>query len=96
MENIHHSTSNKKSEVFNLRASSADRYIITSAAKIANQTVTDFILEAARNEAEKTLLDKKIFNLDSASYKNFIKLLDNPVESNKALHKLLNKKPIWE
>jgi len=89
-------TKQEKSANLNIRTKPAQRSLINQAAELSNKTVTDFVLTAACQEAENILFDQRLFNLDKKTYEEFVATLDAPIPSNKALHKLLNRKPHWE
>ncbi len=89
-------TDQTKSANLNIRAKPKIRLLIDQAAAVTNKTVTDFVLEAACREAEEVLFDKRLFTLNQVSYKEFVDALDAPIPSNKELHNLLNRKPLWE
>ncbi|MGR3317795.1 MAG: type II toxin-antitoxin system TacA family antitoxin [Candidatus Anammoxibacter sp.] len=95
-QNLKTKTEQTKSANLNIRAKPGVRSLIGRAATITNKTVTDFVLEAACREAEEVLFDKRLFTLNEASYNEFVKALDAPIPSNKKLHNLLNRKPLWE
>lgn len=94
--NLKIKTEQTKSANLNIRAKPVVRSLIDRAAAITNKTVTDFVLEAACREAEDVLLDKRLFTLNESSCKKFVDALDAPIPSNKKLHNLLNRKPLWE
>jgi uncharacterized protein (DUF1778 family) len=82
--------------VINLRASAAQRALIDKAAQLQGKSRTDFMLEASSDRAQQVLLDRTVFTLDAEHYQRFAKLLDAPVETNKALTQLLSKSAPWE
>ena len=80
----------------NLRAPAAQRALIDQAAQVQGKTRTDFMLEAAYEKAQQVLLDRTVFALDAKSLDRFVKLLDAPLKTNKALSRLLTKLAPWE
>lgn len=80
----------------NIRALPSQRSLIDKAAALKNKTRSDFMLEAACNEAESVLLDKRLFYLNDEDYAAFESVLKAPVSENPALHKLLAKRAPWE
>ncbi|OKY76379.1 MAG: hypothetical protein BM485_03835 [Desulfobulbaceae bacterium DB1] len=80
----------------NIRALRAQRDLIDKAAAVRNKTRSDFMLEAACQEAENVLLDRRLFHLKDEEYEAFESTLKAPVGDNPALHKLLAQKPPWE
>lgn len=80
----------------NIRALRAQRDLIDKAAAVRNKTRSDFMLEAACQEAENVLLDRRLFHLKDEEYEAFESTLKAPVGDNPALQKLLAQKPPWE
>ncbi|MBD2138745.1 DUF1778 domain-containing protein [Anabaena sp. FACHB-1237] len=80
----------------NLRIKPEERDLIDMAAKLQGKNRTDFILAAARNAAEETLLDQKIFMVTPEAYAKFIALLDAAPLPNERLRKTIQTIPPWE
>ena len=80
----------------NIRALRAQRDLIDKAAAVRNKTRSDFMLEAACQEAENVLLDRRLFHLKDEEYEAFESALKTPVSENPALRKLLAQKSPWE
>jgi uncharacterized protein (DUF1778 family) len=80
----------------NIRALRAQRDLIDKAAAVRNKTRSDFMLEAACQEAESVLLDRRLFYLNDADYDAFESAMNAPVEDNPALRELLTKKAPWK
>jgi len=80
----------------NIRALRAQRDLIDKAAAVRNKTRSDFMLEAACQEAENILLDRRLFHLKDEEYEAFESALKTPVDDNPALRKLLARNPSWE
>ena len=80
----------------NIRALRAQRDLIDKAAAVRNKTRSDFMLEAACQEAENVLLDRRLFHLKDEEYEAFETALRAPVGDNPALGKLLARKSPWE
>ena len=79
----------------NLRISPEERDLIDTAANIQGKNRTDFILEAARQAAEETLLDRTIFWVSPQAYAEFVALLDAPPQPNERLRKTLQTPAPW-
>jgi uncharacterized protein (DUF1778 family) len=56
-------------------------------------TLTSFILEAAGREAERALVDRRLFLIDEARWDAFAEALDRPTEEKPRLRSLL-KNPV--
>ncbi len=83
-------------ETINLRASAEQKALIDRAASRLGKTRTDFMLDSAREAAEDTLLDQRLFLLDDADYEQFVARLNAPVEPSDALRQLLSTPSPWE
>ena len=80
----------------NLRIKPEERNLIDMAANIQGKNRTDFILEAARQAAEETLLDRTIFWVSPQAYAEFIALLDAPPQPNERLRKTIQTPAPWD
>jgi len=79
----------------NLRALPAQRDLIDQAAQLLGKNRSDFMLEAACDKAQSVLLDQVFFSLDADKYRQFVALLDAPVQANPGLERLLAVKAPW-
>jgi uncharacterized protein (DUF1778 family)/GNAT superfamily N-acetyltransferase len=80
----------------NLRARTRQRELIDQAAELQGKTRSEFMLEAACEKAQNVLIDQTSFVLDQRRFKRFLDLLDQPIEKNKALAKLLASRSPWD
>ena len=80
----------------NLRIKPEERDLIDMAANVLGKNRTDFILAAARNAAEETLLERTIFWASPEAYAEFIALLDAPPQPNERLRKTMQTTPPWD
>jgi uncharacterized protein (DUF1778 family) len=85
-----------RSQNLNIRVQPQERTLIARAAEAVNQNVSEFVLSAARKQAEEVLLDRRTFVLDEDAYRAFVEALDAPPRDNPALARLLKRKPAWE
>ncbi len=83
-------------ETINLRASAEQKALIDRAASRLGKTRTEFMLDSAREAAENTLLDQRLFLLNDTDYERFVACLDAPVEPSDALKKLIATPAPWE
>ena len=83
-------------ETINLRASAEQKALIDRAASCLGKTRTEFMLDSAREAAENTLLNQRLFLLDETRYAAFVACLDAPVEPTEALSKTLTARSPWE
>lgn len=79
----------------NLRIEAGTRQIIDEAAAALGKTRTEFMIDAARQEAIDVLLDQRLFALDAAQYDVFAKALDNPPAPGPKLRALMRRTPAW-
>lgn len=85
-----------RSQTINLRIAPKQRELIDQAAKAIGKTRSEFILDTVTKEAENTLLDQRVFLLDSTQWQQFLDALDAPAQPREALRKLLTTKAPWE
>jgi uncharacterized protein (DUF1778 family) len=90
-----HKPSSKR-ETLNIRIKADERSLIDKAAKMCGKNRTDFILEAARLEAEKTLLDQLVIKASPKAYTEFLALLESPPSLNVQLRKTMRTEAPWD
>lgn len=86
----------ERDQTINMRVLPRIRELIDQAAEASGKTRSNFMLDAARREAETVLLDRRMFLLDESAYRKFVELLDAPPKRNEKLRKLLATKAPWE
>lgn len=89
-------TSARKDDVIQLRASAGMKAILTRAASLRGQKLSEFMLDSARREAEDAILDQRTFFLDAGQHEQFLAMLDAPPAPSEALKALMRRKPVWE
>lgn len=91
-------TSSRKLRVenINLRVTRQQKSLIDRAATAVGRNRSDFMLDAACQQAESVLLDQRYFILPAADFKKFSALLDKSPASNPRLEKLLRTKAPWD
>lgn len=87
--------STAKSQRINLRASERQEALLRQAAEAADTSLTDFILGSAVERAERVLADRRWFVATSMEYEEFVRLLDQPMETTK-LAALFGRKPVFD
>ena len=82
----------------NIRVAAEARDLIDRAAAQVGKSRSEFMLDAARREAEETLLARRLFQVDAATFKAFARRLDEPADaaSLKRLAKTLKAKAPWD
>jgi uncharacterized protein (DUF1778 family) len=86
----------EKSPALNIRIKATQRALIERAARQANKSISDFVRDAAIQEAESTLLDTTRIELDPAAWEEFTTALDAPPADNPRLRDLMTRKAPWE
>jgi uncharacterized protein (DUF1778 family) len=85
-----------RSTTVNLRLQASARDLIDRAAATAGKSRTEFMVEAARREAESVLVDRCYFALDDKAFAAFSAALDRPPADNPRLRKLLRTAAPWD
>jgi uncharacterized protein (DUF1778 family) len=80
----------------NLRLQASARDLIDRAAAALGKSRTEFMVEAARREAESVLVDRCFFALGGKDFAAFAKALDQPPADSPRLRKLLRTAAPWD
>ena len=86
----------QKRETLNLRIKPDVRRVIDEAAGLVGKNRTDFVLDAARQAAENTLLDRTVMPFSAKAYAEFLARLDAPPQPNERLRRTMQTPPAWE
>ena len=78
-----------KSVRIDVRASAQVKQLLQEAARVRHKNVSEFLLEAGIIAAEQALAERSRFELDEALWKQFLEVLDRPVQCKPALERLL-------
>lgn len=90
------SSSAKRDDLIQIRASAATKAIINRAAALRGQKLSEFMLESARVRAEETILDQRLITLEGEAYEAFLAMLDAPAKPDKTVRARMIRKPAWE
>jgi uncharacterized protein (DUF1778 family) len=82
-------------EALNMRIRPELRDLIDRAAEATGKNRTDFVLDAARQAAQATLLDQVHVQLNPEAYAAFLRRLDAPPQANERLRKTMQTPPVW-
>jgi uncharacterized protein (DUF1778 family) len=85
-----------KRETLNLRIKADDRGRIDRAAAALGKNRTEFVLDAARQAANETLLDQTHIKVSADHFERYITLLDAKTQPNERLKRTLRTAPPWE
>jgi uncharacterized protein (DUF1778 family) len=80
----------------NLRLQASARDLIDRAAAALGKNRTEFMVEAARREAEAVLVDRCYFALGDKVFAAFAAALDQPPADNPRLRRLLRTAAPWD
>lgn len=78
-----------------LRGTPEQETVLRRAAEVAHKSLTDFILDAAYQAAEQTLLDQRLFMVSGSQYQALLNMLDRPESENPGLAHLFSRQPVW-
>jgi uncharacterized protein (DUF1778 family) len=84
-----------KDNAIQIRASAEAKSVLNRAAALRGQTLSEFMLESARRQAEETILDQRAFFLDDKEHARFLALLDAPLEPSDAVRARFSRKAPW-
>ena len=88
-------TATTRSARLGLRATPEQEAVLRRAADVAHKSLTDFILDAACQAAEQTLLDQRLFMVSGSQYQALLDMLDRPESDNSGLADLFSRRPVW-
>lgn len=84
-----------RSSRLGLRATPEQETVLRRAAEVDHKSLTDFILDAAYQAAEQTLLDQRLFMVSGSQYQALLQMLDRPETDNPGLEDLFFRRPVW-
>jgi len=85
-----------RSERVDLRMTPAAKRTLQQAAAVKNKTLSEFLLDTGLNAAFDALADRRVFQLDAATWDRFMVALSRSPKGNPRLRKLLARKPQWK
>lgn len=74
-----------KPERLNIRTTLEQKLLIERAAKLSQQTTSQFVLQSVLDSAREKIKEQEVIMLNELESKRFLDLLDNPPEPNLAL-----------
>lgn len=77
-----------KNRRIEVRATARQESVLRRAAAAEDRTLTDFVLASAVDEAERVLTDRRWFAAGGAEFDEFVRLLDEPLETTEKLARL--------
>ncbi len=79
-----------------LRLSPEAKRTLNAAARAANRSVSQFVLDSALSRAEETLPDRRRFDLNAEQWEAFMAALDAPTRDTPRLRRLLQEPSIFD
>ncbi|MGE0719952.1 MAG: DUF1778 domain-containing protein [Alphaproteobacteria bacterium] len=86
----------QRTDTIQIRATPETKALLTRAASLRGQRLSEFMLDSARRRAEETVLDQRAFFLDATGYDRFVALLDAPPTVDQTARRRLTRRPLWE
>lgn len=92
---VHKAREIRKGDTIQIRATAETKVLLQRAAHLRGQKLSEFMLESARRLAEDTLLDQRVFFLDTDDHDRFLALLDSSADPTDAARDRLNRSAPW-
>lgn len=87
---------NRKSQRIEVRTTERQELLIKRAADATDRSLTEFIIDSASVEAERVLADRRWFLVDEEGWKEFNRLLDEPLQATSKLESLANRTTVFD
>ena len=87
--------SNPRSERLDIRISPSAKRLLQDAADARHKTLSEFVLDTAISAAEKTLADRRLWQLNAEQWSEFMEKLDAPPHRHPRLEKLLREPSVF-
>ncbi len=88
---MHIMSASAKDSRIALRTSDETKARLKEAARITDQDLSSFILDAANSRARQVLLEEQVMRLSDRDFELIEQLITDPAEPNDALRKLVRK-----
>lgn len=79
-----------------VRSETHVKHLIDTAAVAVGKTLSEFMLDSARQHPIDVLLAQRLFILDPEKHAAFLNALDNPPPAGTKLKALMKRKPLWQ
>ncbi len=89
-------TTEARTEKLDLRLTPSAKAVLQTAASVAKQSVSEFVLQSALSRAEETLPDRRHFGLNAEQWAAFQDALDAPPRPLPRLIALLRESSVFE
>ncbi|CDX49032.1 putative DNA-binding protein [Mesorhizobium plurifarium] len=85
-----------RKDVIQIRAPAGAKAMLSRAANLRGENLSEFVLGSALKQAEETILDQRIFLLDADAHQEFLELLDAPDRPSEELRGRMVHRPAWD
>ena len=85
-----------KSERLALRVTPAQRSLLSTAAELNDQSISEFVLTSTMEAAQNTVLDQRVIIVDRKTFDEFERLLNEPPQVKEGLLRLFKEPFPWE
>lgn len=79
-----------------MRLSPEAKRLLREAAELRHKSMSEFVLDSALAEAEATLLDRRIIQLNDSDWTAFLAALDGPSRRDDRLEQLLTSPSVFD
>jgi len=79
-----------------IRTNALQKSMLRRAAESRHMNVSQFVLQASLNEAERVLREESVLNLSPEAFQWVADLMDAPPAQVSRLREALNTKPLWD
>jgi uncharacterized protein (DUF1778 family) len=86
----------RKDDTIQIRTTAKTKAVLSRAAELRGQKLSEFMLDSARRQAEEALLDQRAFFLEPKVHKRFLAMLDAPAKPSPQVKALMKRKTSWE
>ena len=90
------SAASRKDDVIQMRTTADTKAILSRAAMLRGQKLSEFMLDSALRRAEETILDQRVFFLNAKDHEKFLAMLENPIMPTREMRARTNRKRPWE
>jgi uncharacterized protein (DUF1778 family) len=86
----------RKDDTIQIRTTAKTKAVLSRAAELRGQKLSEFMLDSARRQAEEALLDQRAFFLEPKVHEKFLAMLDAPAKPSARVKALMKRKAAWE
>jgi uncharacterized protein (DUF1778 family) len=79
-----------------IRANAQQKIVLRRAAEVRHTSMSQFVLEASLNEADRILAQESVLKVSAEEYDWVCQLMDQPPRDLPRLRALMQEKPVWD